>query len=362
MKPPTAMASVTDQCEQLSPASGTTALPLRPGVFITFDVECSMGGAWGNPALKPVRPARAIWGEYDGQPLGLPLIVDILRKHDLAGTFFVEAFIEEQGYPGEAERVCTYLLDHGQDVQLHIHPNHKHYGMMRRGEPHPRNDNIADLPPEAQFALLQEGAERLARWTGKQTAAFRAGNMGASEETLEQLAEAGILIDSSYTFPYAGGQCRFSPADPYNGSRWYGRVLELALSAFRQPQLPLLQPAKPLDLVGISFQECRDGIRAICDAGADAVLILHSFSLFKWRNVQYDGGRINRIVTSRFRRMCGWLAGHADSCPARTFSEVAEAVVQGRYEAKAVPPCVLRRPIRSLARKGVQAWNSFHWT
>ena len=32
--------------------------------------------------------------------------------------------MDEQGYPGEGERICHYLLDHGQDVQLHIHPNH----------------------------------------------------------------------------------------------------------------------------------------------------------------------------------------------------------------------------------------------
>ncbi len=330
------------------------------GVYITFDVECSMGGAWQNPSLKPVTPARAIWGEYGEQRLGLPLIVEILQQYGLAATFFVEAFTDEQGYPGEMERCCVYLLDHGQDVQLHIHPNHKHYGLHQQGQPHPRTDAIADLSAEAQRALLQEGAQRIARWTGRPPAAFRAGNMAGSEETLKQLETLGILIDSSYTFPYAGGQCRFDAQKPFNGSRWYGGVLELALSGFHQPNWPGLHPAKPLDLVGISFQECRNAIKLICGAGADAVLILHSFSLFKVRDVQYAGGRLNRIVARRFRRLCRWLA-REETPPVQTFDQLARALRDGTYEARELTPCRLAHP-RALLRKAVQAWNTPYWT
>lgn len=333
---------------------------MKRGVFLTFDVECSMGGAWRNPDLKPVPPSRAIWGQFDGRELGLPLIVDILRESGLAATFFVEAFTDEQGFPGQMEAVCQYLLDRGQDVQLHIHPNHKHYGLVQQGQPAPRTDAIASLEPSARLALLEEGSERLRAWSGSRPVAFRAGNMAASEETLEQLAQAGILIDSSYTFPYAGGQCHFRGDELYNGSKWYGRVLELALSGFRQASLPGVYPAKPLDLVGISSEECRDAIEAICGAGADAVVILHSFSLFKVLNVQYEGGRPNRIVTRRFRRLCQWLRTRPD-LPVYTCSQLAEAIREGSYQAAAVPPCRLVHP-RSLVRKAAQVWNHWHWT
>lgn len=332
----------------------------QPAVYITFDVECSMGGAWGDPRLKPVTPSRAIWGEYGDQKLGIPLVVDILKEHGLAATFFVDAFTEDQGFEGLTEPVCSYLLDQGQDVQLHIHPNKKHYKMKMQGLDHPFADNIADLPPESQLALLQEGSERLQRWTGNPTAAFRAGNMGASEETLQQLSKVGIFLDSSYTF--LEGACRFDRKQPYNGSRWYGDVLEMALTGFYQPNLPPLHPAKKLDPVGISFGECRDTIRAVCGAGADAVLILHSFSLFKWRNSQYDGGRINRIVTGRFRRLCRWLADHKAGYPCQTFLDLNSALLAGSYRAREVPPCRFGRPGRAYLRKAVQAWNNLYWT
>ena len=213
--------------------------------------------------------------------------------------------------------------------------------------------------PADQLALLREGSDRIQRWTGRRPVAFRAGNMAASEDTLRQLEAAGIPIDSSYTFPYAGGQCRFAAEQLYNGSRWYGQVLEMALSGFRQPIVSEMGRSKPLDLMGISFEECRDAIRLIHAAGADAVVILHSFSLFKVRNVQYDGGRPNRIVARRFRRLCEWLA--AERLPVRTFSDLAAAVADKTYQARHVPPCRLAHP-RAIVRKAVQAWNNLYWT
>jgi hypothetical protein len=329
------------------------------GVFITFDVECGMGGAWANPAVKPVSPARGVWGEFGRRELGIPWIVEILEQSGLAATFFLEAFMQDQGYSGEGQRICQFLLDHGQDVQLHIHPIHRHYGLKQRGLPAPYIDNIAELDPADQLAILREGSDRIQAWTGRRPLAFRAGNMGASEDTLRQLEAAGILIDSSYTFPYAGGQCSFASEQLFNGSRWYGRVLEMALSGFRQPIMLEMGRSKPLDLMGISFQECRDAIRSIHAAGADAVIILHSFSLFKVRNVQYDGGRPNRIVARRFRRLCEWLA--RERLPVLTFSGLAAAIADNTYQAAHVPPCRLTHP-RALLRKAVQASNNFYWT
>ena len=333
---------------------------MKPGVFITFDVECSMGGAWGNPKLRPVGPSRTMMGHYGDKKLGLPLIIDILDRFKLTATFFVEVFGDELGYKSETEAVCKYLMDRGQDVQLHIHPGYMQYGLYKKGLPHPRTDCLADLSSADQFAILEKGVGRLTQWTGKMPVAFRAGNMAASEKVLEQMEKVDIKIDSSYTFPYAGGQCRFSSNNPFNGSRWYGNVLELALSGFYQPRLPGIQRAAPLDLMGISFEECRDAIRLICGGGADAVLILHSFSLFKKRNVQYDGGRINRIVTRRFRRLCEWLAAQTDEFPTYTFSELAKAIKNGQYKAKSVPP--FRLPSRRvIVRKAVQAINNIYW-
>ena len=320
-----------------------------------------MGGAWEDARLSAVPPSRGMMGQYGDRRLGVPLITEILRHNGLAATFFVEPFGEEQGYPGQAEPVATHLLEHGQDIQLHVHPCYRYFALHQQSLPCPLTDDMADLTAQQQTDLLSAGCERLLRWTGKRPVAFRAGNMAASEQTLPHLADAGIRIDSSYCFPFAGGQCRFKADDPYNGSKWYNQVLEVALSGFYQPSAPGLHPAKPLDLVGVSFEECREAVGRINQAGADAVLILHSFSLFKVRNVQYDGGRLNRVVARRFRRLCQWLARRANDLPVRTFSQLAEVISRDDYTARAVAPCRLGRPLRALTRKAVQAVNRLYW-
>jgi hypothetical protein len=99
----------------------------------------------------------------------------------------------------------------------------------------------------------------------------------------------------------------------------------------------------------------------ICDAGADAVAILHSFSLFKVRDVQYRGGKLNRVVTRRFERFCEWLCANQATYPARTFSELGRMIREDGYEPKAVDPCMIRRPLRAVVRNAVQVLNNFYW-
>ncbi|NLV30790.1 MAG: polysaccharide deacetylase, partial [Acidobacteria bacterium] len=86
---------------------------MQPGVLITFDVECSMGGAWQNPDLRPVPPRLGMMGEYGGRRLGIPLICDILERSRLGATFFVEPFNDELGWPGETEPVVRHLAERG---------------------------------------------------------------------------------------------------------------------------------------------------------------------------------------------------------------------------------------------------------
>jgi hypothetical protein len=304
---------------------------MKQGIFITFDVECSMGGAWSDPSLKPIPPKLGMMGEYGDRAFGVPLICDILGRNNLKATFFLEPFNDELGYPGETEPVCRFIVDRGHDVQLHVHPGHVNYGLHVAGKPYIRTDQIADLPPERQRAMVVDGAERIEQWTGVRPIAFRAGNMGASEQTLKILPDTGIWIDSSYTFPYAGGQCRFPKGVPYNGSKWYGDVLEVALSGFQQTKLPGLHPSKPVDLMGSSFEECRDAVRMICDAAR------------------------------RFERFCGWLRSNRATYPTRTFAELGRMIREDGYEPKAVDPCMIRRPLRAVVRNAVQVLNRFYW-
>ncbi len=37
---------------------------MKPGVYITIDVECSMGGAWGDNSLRPIPPRLGMMGVF----------------------------------------------------------------------------------------------------------------------------------------------------------------------------------------------------------------------------------------------------------------------------------------------------------
>ena len=70
-----------------------------------------MGGAWRDPALKPVPPSRGMMGRYGDEAYGLPLICDILDRYGVKATFFLEPFNDELGHPGQTEPVCRFLVD-----------------------------------------------------------------------------------------------------------------------------------------------------------------------------------------------------------------------------------------------------------
>lgn len=109
------------------------------------------------------------------------------------------------------------------------------------------------------------------------------------------------------------------------------------------------------------LEECRDAVEMMCDAGADAVVILHSFSLFKVRDKQYRQGRPNRVVIRRFERFCRWLDAHREKYPPRTFTELGRLVREEGYQPRSVPPCLVNKPLRALTRKVVQGLNNLYW-
>ena len=102
-------------------------------------------------------------------------------------------------------------------------------------------------------------------------------------------------------------------------------------------------------------------MKMICDAGADAVLILHSFSLFKVRDKQYNDGKLNKVVMRRFEKFCQWLNDNRENYPPRTFSDLGRLVKEEGYQPEAVPPCTINKPLRALTRKFVQGLNNFYW-
>ena len=326
-------------------------------IYLTVDVECSMGDAWLNRKLQPVRVERAILGKKEKSFYGTPLIMDILEQNGLKATFFCEVFAALNCGESELSQAYRDMIRRGHEVQLHLHPTHYFYrqvqeGRLKEADLDPNHDYLACHPLEKQVALLREGIEVFQRITGRTPTVFRAGNYGANLTTLQALEQVGIFADSSYNAAYVGKGC-FLPNGRTNELWSSGTVREFPVSVFQSGIWPNIG-LKPFENSSISFEEATSLLEQAAQSNMTAATaVLHCFSLFKISDRQYSDIRPDRIVIRRFERLCSWLASHKDQYRVGTFSE---PLPEGG-------PAVLPQlsPWKSIVRKAVQAVNRAYW-
>ncbi len=295
-------------------------------VHITIDTECTeervvRGRAWPALGYGPT-----IWGDLDlGRDFGLPFLVGALRRHGMTGTFFLEPLCARLfGEDGLAE-VVGWLLSHGQDVQLHLHPLFRQDGWIEAGRRAPP-DNIGSFPLAEQRSLLLEGIEILARCGLPRDVlvAFRAGNYGADNGTLEVLAELGFRLDSSLNPSYLGRSCRIElPGAPNDLFALDSGLLELPISNVESPRGAL----RHLQVTAMSLAEIRAAIRGLRDAGAAHVTIVtHPREFFYIDRSSPLRGRPNWINIRRFLGLLEWLAAHPDQFQVRDVGSLARSL------------------------------------
>jgi hypothetical protein len=335
---------------------------MRTNVYLTVDTEHSMGGAWGNAALRPVPAERHIYCHIGGKDNGIGWICDELERHKFRATFFAEVFCSLVFGVDATRSWCQYLLEHGQDVQLHTHLNYYYYAKKQvspvaASEP---TDDIARLPQPLRTELLEQAYRIFYSLTGYAPAAFRAGNWVANRAFLSDLANLGIRLD-----------CSFNPAvaDSFPGEALALNVLqkingtwELPLSAVRQrlPEPHLARGVRPFDLVSLSSWEiCKTLDESWKKSTPHVAAVLHSFSGVKTKDVQYEQIKPNRVVRGRVRSFLDYLAARSDRFRVRTLSELASELDDAQPTAPVELPNL--GFIHPLARKVVQAVNTMYW-
>ncbi len=156
---------------------GRTLKPERwPGqsqfaVAFSFDCDHEVGSLEGGSFA----PGRLAWGER-GRRVGVPRILEVLRKHDVAATFFVPA-VASLIDPEETRRI----VGEGHEVGLHgwIHANNSR------------------MDRDTERELMMRAREVLARTSGQEVVGHRSPNFDMSPNTIELVAEMGLEYDSS---------------------------------------------------------------------------------------------------------------------------------------------------------------------
>ena len=118
---------------------------------------------------------RLSWGQY-GSRVGVPRILDVLRRYDVPASFYVPA-VTAQLYPAEQRRV----VDDGHEIGIH-------------GWIHELNSGLSY---ETERDLMQRSADVLEQTTGVRPVGMRTPSWDFSPHTLRIAKEMGLAYDSS---------------------------------------------------------------------------------------------------------------------------------------------------------------------
>ena len=118
---------------------------------------------------------RLSWGQY-GSRVGVPRILDVLRRYDVPASFYVPA-VTARLYPAEQRRV----VDDGHEIGIH-------------GWIHELNSGLSY---ETERDLMQRSADVLEQTTGVRPVGMRTPSWDFSPHTLRIAKEMGLAYDSS---------------------------------------------------------------------------------------------------------------------------------------------------------------------
>jgi hypothetical protein len=337
---------------------------MRSRVYLTVDVETSMGGAWRYPDCRPLPIDKAIFGKLGDASYGLPLIVEELNKYSLRATFFTEVFFSHCLGADQAKIVTDYLLRNRQDVQLHAHPVFRNYSLaVKDGTPEAfrryraLGDGLNDKDLGAQFAILSEASDLFRTFVGERPVAYRAGGFRGDHNTLAALRRLGIAIDSSFNPSVAASFAKHRPQP--NIVQCIDGVIEMPLTN-AMSGVNGFRSWKPMAISSVSFAELKAVLTQAHATGIrDLIFILHSFSTVKPRDVFYSSFRPDWLVISRFRRLLSYLAEHASMFEVCMIGDVASEFTP--FSGDQIAPALDLGIVKPLIRKGAQALNRFYW-
>jgi hypothetical protein len=313
-------------------------------VHLTIDVECAESRVRGGVACPPLGYAPRVWGRFpnvEGE-LGVGRLAADLRARDLRATFYVEPLGARYFGLSGLREVVACLLEHDQDVQLHLHPTQRDPEARLRGAV-PPNDDVGAYALAEQTALLREGLDLLvdAGVPRERLIAFRAGNFGASNATWRACVEAGLRLSSNYDPGYFDVSCAMrheaARADvfvPVPG------LLELPISCVRTSRGKL----RHLQLTAMSFLEMRGALRRMRALGyAAATLVSHSFELYTIGDREGLVGRPSRVNVGRWEALLDFLARERDAFPTESALDLV-ARLSGGIASLGPPPEPPRTP------------------
>lgn len=310
-------------------------MPTR--VFLTVDTELmwrhhAAGLDIGAIAERSLEPAG----------VGVGYQLKMLARHDLKATFFVDPMPAVAYGIDPIRRVVGAILDAGQEVQLHLHPN---WAAASAGDRSAHASfELIDFTLAEQRELIRAASDLLIAAGAPRPVAFRSGSYSASDDTLAALAELGFRYDSSHNgsehpWPSAIGlpPRRIAPVAHRGMVEVPVTLIEDRVGHFRHFQICALSTA-----------EMRDALDHAVRAGhAATTIVSHGFEL-----ANRAGTRANAVHVHRFEALCRMLAERRGALTTTHFAEMPELPLD--HNDQPLGPSLIRTRIRQAQ----QLWSN----
>lgn len=276
-------------------------------VFLTIDTEL----VWRHHAAG-LDLDRIVARSIDPAGVGIAYQLRELARHGLKATFFVDPMPAMTFGLDVIRRIVAAILDAGQDVQLHCHPN---WARARAGDGGAAYApfELTQYTADEQRALIAGAADLLKAAGAPPPVAFRAGSFAADDATLAALAANGIRYDSSHNGAEAPWPSQIGlPADQI-APVLHGGVVQVPVTVIRD----LPGAYRPFQVCAMSAGEMQAALdHAVTNDHAAVTIVSHGFEL-----ATRDGSRPNTLHLGRFTTLCETLAARRAELPTATFGE-----------------------------------------
>jgi hypothetical protein len=305
-------------------------------VILTIDTEFVWRAAAGRWSDWQEIFARS----YDPAGVGVPYQLEMLAYHGLKACFFVDPMPGTVFGIDAVKQMVGPILEAGQEVQLHIHPNWLGAADWRAET----EFELVGLPEGRQRDLIDQARGLLVAAGAPAPIAFRAGSFAADDATLAAAASLGMRFDSSHNGGVTIG--RITLPKEQIAPVAHGGLIEVPVTQIGEPGGGL----RPLQLCAVSTREMRAALdHAEQQRHALVTIVSHSFEL-----ASRDSSRPNRTHQRRFDRLCAILAERRDTLPTAHFTDLRDLPL-GAAETP-LPPHGRRR----AWRQAEQLWSNLY--
>lgn len=247
----------------------------RPEIYLTIDTE-------DDYFTVP----HMLTGEGIGDEFGAYGILDILERHSLQATWFVNVYeAHRHEDPTTVERLVKTIDERGHEVALHTHPS-EDLEMYARP--------LYWFDAEQQKTILGYGAELIEKWTGRAPVSFRAGGYVLNDQTFEALESLGFRVDSSVF--YSSKNNRITPFT-VNAVRMRGRVVEVPVTYVPRIQSDGHIDHRKFDVNWLTGEELDEVVDRVTEFGiAQAMFMMHSFSFIDKASLKEEDPGTDRAI------------------------------------------------------------------